>query len=170
VPLLDGFSDRFRWYRVLNRDSVQPRVLEVAQNVMNFVATDLGLLRPIEIKWFAQDPQVASKQPFPDEHSVMHTFGDRLLREGVALGLDRIGGFTPEASTTVMMIRADVFDPDDTSQDRLRVSIAHEMRHIWQNLNWDGDRRRDLSLCEADARSYQISAINRYIAAYSAPE
>ena len=25
VPLLDGFSDRFRWYRVLNRDSVQPR-------------------------------------------------------------------------------------------------------------------------------------------------
>jgi hypothetical protein len=163
---------RYGWYHCLDENEVDPTVLSVANNVLNFVAADLGFESPIRIVWFAIDSEkrVDAEPTFQDEHEVISTFPERLLREGAALGIDRIGGFTPEASTTLMMIRADVFNPDDSSRDLLRVTIAHEMRHIWQNLNWASDDRADGNRCEDDALAYQVNSINRYIAKHSVPD
>lgn len=138
---------------------VSSDIRDRAKEVAAFVCADLHIDDPPKIVWIrpAQPESAAEVLGDSAQDVMLETLNPYYTR----LRSDICGGFTPDHP----FLRNEIWIRSDRSEwPNLEYAVAHELRHVWQDLNQAG-LREDRCRAECDAYPYGYEVLIRYLKA-----
>lgn len=118
---------------VVDRTYVRDTVVRAVENMEWSVTLDLGLRAPGQVPWT----------------EIRFVPGHKLSRKRRVWGT-----FSPTCYGIELATRM--------GEAMAAETCAHELRHLWQRLNWDAQALGDMELKEADCDWYQWRAMERF--------
>jgi len=143
------------WYRRISSERVPENKRAVAESALPFFAADLKLPVPPEIIW-------VEPVDWQTGHNEVSSANKKSFETGAAFRCDcfheaeDFGGFTKFGETKSIHVRSDL------GIDRIPGTIAHELRHTWQDKEYGAEFRRDCE-SETDASRYEREALIRFM-------
>lgn len=149
---------RFCFAKVPEQE-VSSDIRDRAKDVAAFVCADLHIDDPPKIVWICPaQPESAAEVLGDNAQDVMLETLDPYYAR---LRSDICGGFTPDHP----LLRNEIWIRSDLSKwPNLEYAVAHELRHVWQDLNQAG-LREDEGRAECDAYPYGYEVLFRYLEA-----
>jgi len=140
------------WYRCIPAETVPENKRTLATRALRFFAADLALSPALpKIIWvIPEDWQIA--------HEAVSAANRRAFETGEPYQCDcfneaeDFGGYTKFDQTESIHVRSDL------DLGRIPGTIAHELRHLWQDSEF---RRGDAA--ETDASEYELAALTKFV-------
>lgn len=146
------------WYRVIPEETVPEDKRSLATTALRFFAADLKLSGPLpKIIWVrTEDWRVGHEEVSAANWRQLET-GEPFRCECFHEPKD-FGGYTKFDQRDFIHIRADL------EASRVPGTVAHELRHVWQDIGRGFEFRKNQETeAEKDASGYERDAISRFV-------